>query len=83
MLTIDWKHQGRKLTFDITQTQPAEWGAYRIPNLIVLVDGKPVRLEVNGRQSRIAVHGIDEKPKDVVVDPKGWWLLKSTVRGER
>jgi aminopeptidase N len=83
MLTLDWKHQGRKLTFDIVQTQRAEWGAYRIPNLIVLVDGRPVRLEVNGRRSRIVVNGIHEKPSDVVVDPKGWWLLKSTVRGER
>jgi aminopeptidase N len=83
ILTIDWKHEGQKLTFDITQTQSAEWGTYRIPNLILLVDGRPVRLEVNGRQSRVTVQGIERKPKAVVVDPKGWWLLKAIVRGER
>jgi aminopeptidase N len=82
ILTIDWKYQGQKLTFDITQTQPAEWGAYRIPNLVLLVDGKPVKLAVDGRRSRVGVKGIRKQPKRIEVDAKGWWLLKSTVRGE-
>ncbi|HYF40359.1 MAG TPA: M1 family metallopeptidase [Gemmatimonadales bacterium] len=82
ILSVSWKHQGQRLTFDITQTQPREWGEYRIPNLIVVVDGRPVRLEVTGRRSRIRVDGIGRKPKQVVVDPKGWWLLQSTLRGE-
>jgi aminopeptidase N len=83
ILTIDWKHEGQKLTFDITQTQPTGWGAYRIPNLILRVDGKPVRLEINGRRSLLGVEGIGKKPKKIEVDPKGWWLLKSTVRGDK
>jgi aminopeptidase N len=81
ILTMDWKYQGRKLTFDITQRQPAEWGTYRIPNLVVLVDGRPVRLEITGRQTRLSVEGISKRPRRIEVDPKGWWLLKSTVRG--
>ena len=83
MLDIRWKHQGRRLTFDITQTHPPEWGAYRIPNLILLVDGTPVRLEVNGRETRQVVEGIGSRPKNIVVDPKSWWLLRSTVSGKR
>lgn len=83
LLAIDWKHQGQKITFDIIQTQRPEWGAYRIPNLILLVDGRPVRLEVNGRRSRVAVNGISRRPKEVVVDPKGWWLLKATVNSQQ
>jgi len=47
------------------------------------VDDTPVRVEVNGRQSRVGVEGIRRKPKRIVVDPNGWWLLKSTVNGER
>jgi hypothetical protein len=65
------------------QTQSPDWGVYRIPNLILLVDGTPVRVEVSGRQSRIGVQGIKKKPKRVEVDPKGWWLMKATVSGER
>ncbi|HEY9014595.1 MAG TPA: M1 family metallopeptidase [Gemmatimonadales bacterium] len=83
MLDIKWGHRKRKLTLDITQTQPEAWGTYRIPNLILLVDDTPVRVEVNGRQSRVGVEGIRRKPKRIVVDPNGWWLLKSTVNGDR
>jgi aminopeptidase N len=83
MLDIGWQHKGKKLTFDVNQTQPAEWGTYRIPGLILLVDGRPVRIAIQGRQSRVVVDGIGRKPKDIVVDPRGWWLLKTTVSGKR
>ena len=84
MLDIRWSYQGRKLTFDIAQTQPSEWGTYRIPNLILLVDGTPVRLGVEGRQTRQVVVGISRRPKQIEVDPKGWWLLQvKSVKGER
>jgi aminopeptidase N len=83
MLEIEWQHQGRRLTVDITQTQPPEWGIYRIPNLILLVDGRPVRLDVNGRRSRLVVEGIERRPQRIQVDPNGWWLLKARVHGGR
>jgi aminopeptidase N len=83
ILDLKWSHQGKKLTFDITQTQPAAWGDYEIPSLILLVDGTPVRLHITGRQSREVVEGIKKKPKTIAVDPAGWWLLKTTVSGER
>jgi aminopeptidase N len=83
VLDVRWKHQGKKLRLDLTQTQPSEWGTYRIPGLEILVDGKSVRLDVNGRQTHQVVEGISPRPKQVEVDPGGWWLLKATVRGEK
>jgi aminopeptidase N len=79
MLDVRWKHKGKSLTLDIAQTQKPEWGTYRVP-LIVLVDEQPTRIEVNGRSSRVVIEGIKHKPKRVVIDPNGWWLLQSKVR---
>jgi aminopeptidase N len=79
ILEIRWQHRRQKLTLDVAQTQPEEWGVYRIPNLILRVDGTPVRIEVNGRQSRIGVEGIKKKPKTIEVDPRGWWLMRTSV----
>jgi hypothetical protein len=83
MLEVRWKHSGKKLTVDIAQTQPAGWGMYRIPGLEIAIDGKVVRVDVTGRQTHQVVEGISQKPKKIEVDPSGWWLLKSSVRGER
>jgi aminopeptidase N len=83
VLDVRWQHKGKKLTLDVSQTQPPEWGVYRIPNLILLVDGTPVRIDVSGRESRQLVEGITRKPRKIEIDPRGWWLLKSTVRGEK
>ena len=83
VLDLKWTHKGKKLTVDITQTQLAEWGEFQIPSLILLVDDVPVRLHVQGRQTRQVVEGIRHKPKRIEVDPKGWWLMKTTVNGER
>jgi aminopeptidase N len=83
VLDLRWKHQGKKLALDITQTQPADWGIYRMPGLEIMVDGKPMRVDVEGRQTRQVVEGVPRKPKRIEVDPGGWWLLKATVRGEK
>ena len=79
VLDVRWKHKGKKLTLDIAQMQKPEWGTYRIP-LEVMVDDQPARVEVNGATSRVVIDGIKHKPKRVVIDPKGWWLLKSEER---
>jgi aminopeptidase N len=82
MLQVRWKHQKKQLTLEIAQTQPQEWGDYRIPGLEIVIDGKPVRVDLTGRQTRQVVEGISRRPKKVELDPRGWWLMKSTVRGE-
>jgi aminopeptidase N len=79
VLDVRWKHKGKKLMLDIAQTQKPEWGTYRMP-LVVLVDDQPARIEVNGASSHVVIDGIKHKPKRVLIDPKGWWLLKSEER---
>jgi aminopeptidase N len=82
VLDVGWKHKGKKLTLDITQSQKPEWGLYRLPGFEILVDGRPFRVEVAGRQTRQVIDGVPHKPKKVEIDPNGWWLLKATVKGE-
>jgi aminopeptidase N len=84
ILEVRWKHGGKKLTLDITQTQKAEWGAYRIPNLEVLVDDRSVRVDLEGPKTHKVIEGIGRKPKRIEVDPNGWWLLKTnSVNGKQ
>ncbi|MEO7136919.1 MAG: M1 family metallopeptidase [Gemmatimonadales bacterium] len=83
ILDVRWKHGGKKLTLDISQTQKPEWGTYQIPNLELLVDGKLVRVDITGSKTHKVIEGIGKKPSRVEVDPNGWWLLKTTVRGEK
>jgi aminopeptidase N len=84
VLDIRWKHGGKKLTLEIEQTQKAEWGTYRIPGLELLVDGKPVQVDVDGRKTRKVIDGIGRRPSRVEVDPNGWWLLQiESVNSER
>jgi aminopeptidase N len=82
VLDLRWKHKGKKLTLDVAQTQKPEWGTYRIPGLEIMVDGKPFRMDVNGRQTRQVIEGVSRKPGKVEVDPNGWWLFKATVKDE-
>jgi aminopeptidase N len=83
VLEVRWKHQKKQLAVDIVQTQPEDWGAYRIPGLEIRVDGKSLRVDLNGRQTRQVLDGVTRKPKRVEVDPDGWWLLKvKSVNGE-
>jgi aminopeptidase N len=79
ILDVRWKYGGKKLTLDISQTQKPEWGTYRMPSLEILVDGKPYRITVAGKQTRQVIEGVSQKPKKLEVDPNGWWLLKATV----
>jgi aminopeptidase N len=83
ILDVRWKYSGRKLTLDITQAQKAEWGSYRIPNLEILVDGKPVRVDLEGPKTHKVIEGIGRSPTKIEVDPNHWWLLKTTVRSEK
>jgi aminopeptidase N len=76
ILEVRWKHQGKKLSLDIAQTQPAEWGTYRIPGLELEIDGRPVRLDLAGRETHQVIDGIARKPRTVRVDPNGWWLAQ-------
>jgi len=83
ILDVRWRHGGKKLALDITQIQKPGWGSYRIPNLELRVDGRLVRVDVEGPKTHKVIEGIGKKPSKIEVDPNGWWLLRSTMRGEK
>ncbi len=82
VLEVTWSYAKKRLTLAFTQTQNPAWGEYRLPGITVLVDGKPVRVNIEGRNSQAVIENVVAAPKSVVVDPERWWLLKWTT-GER
>jgi aminopeptidase N len=80
-LDLRWRHRGSALELDIRQTQPAAWGTYRIPGLVVRVDGTDHRVNVAGPRSRLTLRGVARAPSRIEVDPEGWWLLTAVVNG--
>jgi aminopeptidase N len=83
ILDVRWRHRDNSVAIDIRQTQPPAWGTYRLPGLVVRIDGKAFRVDVSGRSTRRTLRGFARPPSKVEVDPAGWWLLRSEVRGER
>jgi aminopeptidase N len=75
-LQLRWRRRSGRQVLEIRQVQPAEWGEYRIPGLVLRVDGRPMRVDVSGRVTEQAIPGISRRPRRVEVDPDGWWLLK-------
>ncbi len=82
VLEIGWRRSGDGLALDIRQTQKNEWGTYRIPGLELVIDGKTVKVNVEGRETRTVVKGVSRSPKQFAVDPHGWWLLKAAVKAK-
>jgi aminopeptidase N len=81
VLDVRWRHRGNRLDVDIRQTQPRAWGTYRIPRLVLRIDGKDYPMDVAGPRTRRTLRGIARPPSRVEVDPERWWLLKANVAG--
>lgn len=79
VLAVTWKQSGTRLTLDIAQTQKSAWGLYRMPGLVIDIDGRRVPVDVSGASSHVVIDGVKVAPKEIVVDPDGWWLVKWTV----
>jgi len=82
-LDVRWRHRGNRIVIDIRQTQPPAWGTYRLPGLVIRIDGKDFPMDVSGRMTRRTLRGYSRAPAKVEVDPAGWWLLKSAVSSEQ
>ncbi len=82
-LTLAWKRDGSRLRGTITQVQDPAWGAFRLPNLVVAVDGRRVTVPVDGPVTTFEVRDVRKAPASVVVDPDGWWLLEAKVEERR
>ncbi len=81
-LALTWRHRGGRLNLAIRQVQDPAWGLFRIPGLVVRVDGRDHRLTVDGPLTQVQL-AVSRKPASMVVDPDGWWLLQGTVVEER
>ncbi len=76
-LEVRWGRRGSRLELTIRQVQSAAWGSYRIPNLAVAIDGRRVSVNLAGPETRLIVPGVLRDPARLVVDPDGWWLLRT------
>jgi aminopeptidase N len=73
IIELRWRQKGRTLALELVQRQPGS--GFRMPGLGLLVDGKPVRVDVTGRETRAEVKDVRGKVKRVEVDEGGWWLV--------
>ncbi len=84
-LDMGWRQQGAgRVRLDVTQVQPATWGRFRLPRLIVefrAADGGVAR-RVYSVEGNVSVWFTDLPfaPRTVTVDPDGALLLKTSVR---
>jgi aminopeptidase N len=81
VLVVGTTREGGKLVVEVRQTQKSDWGTYRLPGLELLLDGKLVRMDVDGPVQRKAFDGFSKAPSKVDVDPNGRWLIKKSVNG--
>jgi len=65
------------------QVQDPAWGTFRLPNLVVAVDGRRVTVPVDGPVTTFELRDVRKAPASVVVDPDGWWLLEAKVEERR
>jgi len=83
VLAVTTALEGGHLLVTIRQVQKPSWGIYRMPNLELRLDDRILRVDVEGRLTRMATHWESDRPPAVVeVDPKGWWLV-TDARAER
>lgn len=78
-LQIRWRWEKKQLHLVVRQTQPAAWGSFRLPGLVLRIDGTDHRIDVDGRESTMVVEGVKQRPTQLVVDPDGWWLVTSDI----
>jgi aminopeptidase N len=81
VLDVRWHHRGNRINLDIQQTQPPGWGTYRLPGVVLRIDGKDFPLDVSGRATHHTLRGFNRPPRKVELDPAGWWLMKARVSG--
>jgi aminopeptidase N len=67
----------QQLTLTVRQRQPAADGWYRLPGLVVSLDGRRAPIDVQAAATtRVVLDGVESLPRTIAVDPDGWWLLQ-------
>jgi aminopeptidase N len=79
VLEMEWSWSPDSGTVDIVirQTQPDRWPTFRLPMEVELrIGDRTVRetVEVDGREERIRLTRVGERPDEVVLDPDRWVL---------
>jgi aminopeptidase N len=82
-LEVSSRLDHKRVILTLKQVQPEEWGLFRLPGLLIRVDGKRLPVDLDGRETKVTLDGARQKPAEIVVDPDGWWLLQSAVIDER
>jgi aminopeptidase N len=82
MLDVHWRRHRNGLILTIREVQAEAWGSYRIPGLIIAIDGVAHSVNVTGQETVVTLPNVKRAPKAITVDPGGWWLLDAKVSGE-
>src|SRR5213592_4133360 len=85
-LACSWSYdaRARRVDLELTQAQPAAWGVFRLPRVVVDFlgsDGSVTRRTVSvAARHVIRTLGLPRPPVDVRIDPDGALLLRANVR---
>ena len=85
-LECSWSYdaRARRVDLELTQAQPAAWGVFRLPRVVVDFlgsDGSVTRRTVSvAARHVIRTLGLPRPPVDVRIDPDGALLLRANVR---
>lgn len=75
-LEVRYVQAGDSLTIRVRQAQKPAWGLYRMPGFEFKVDGRLLRMDIEGRESTATFRGFTAPPRSVEGDPGGWWLVE-------
>jgi aminopeptidase N len=82
VLQVEIRREGESAAVEVTQVQDPAWGTFRIPGLVLELDGQRITLDVDGRTTRKALSTRGSGVPALKVDPDGWWLLEVREPGK-
>ena len=82
-LAVTWSYANGELALEVAQTQPAEWGRFRVslPIAVQLEDGHTdtLTVPVEAREETSYRHAFAARPSRLVADPAGTLLAETSV----
>ena len=82
VLQVVTRREGDSVTVEVAQVQDGTWGVFRIPGLVLELNGQRVTLDVDGRTTRKAFSLRGSGVPALKVDPDSWWLLEVREAGQ-
>lgn len=79
-LTARHDPRTRTLRLRVVQAQPEAWGRFRLPGLVLALDGVRRRVDLAAQdEQELVITDVRRAPAALEVDPDGWWLLEATI----